>query len=70
MDQFAAGVTLMENMTKRSKKVYVHCQYGHGRSPTLVAAYLISQGKAVIEAIEAIKVARPKFIWKTFKCEH
>lgn len=60
MDQFAAGATLMTDMTKRGKKVYVHCQYGHGRSPTLVAAYLISQGKTVIESIETIKAARPE----------
>lgn len=60
MDQFAAGVTLMTDMTKRGKKVYVHCQYGHGRSPTLVAAYLIAQGKTVMEAIETIKAARPE----------
>lgn len=60
VDQFAAGVILMTDMTKRSKKVYVHCQYGHGRSPTLVAAYLISQGRTVSEAIDTIKAARPE----------
>ena len=58
MDEFAAGVSLMDEMSKRGKKVYVHCQYGHGRSPTLVAAYLISQGKTVTEAVDTIKVAR------------
>lgn len=60
MDQLAAGVALIENTTKRGKRVFVHCQYGHGRSPTLIAAYLISQGKTVIEAIGTIKAARPE----------
>jgi len=41
------------------KKVYVHCQNGHGRAPTLVAAYLIRQGKTPMEAIEFIKSKRP-----------
>jgi len=41
-------------------KVYVHCQYGHGHSPTLVAAFLISQGKTVTEAVDTIKAARPE----------
>lgn len=82
MDQFAAGVTLMANMTKRRKKVYVHCQYGHGRSPTLVAAYLISQGKTVREALDTIQAARPEIhlenvqiqaiekYYKTLKANH
>lgn len=60
MDQFTAGVTLMTDTVKRGKKVYVHCQYGHGRSPTMVAAYLIAQGKTVMEAIDTIKAARPE----------
>ena len=60
MEQLAAGVGLIDQMTKRNKKVYVHCKYGHGRSPTLVAAYLISQGKTVDEAIEMIASARPE----------
>lgn len=59
-DQLTAGVSLIDQMTKIGKKVYVHCQYGHGRSPTLVAAYLISQGKTVMQAIDTIKAARPE----------
>jgi protein-tyrosine phosphatase len=60
LEQFVAGVIVMEEMSKRGKKVYVHCQYGHGRSPTMVAAYLISQGKTVLEAIDTVKKARPE----------
>jgi len=60
MNQLVSGVSLINQMTKRGKKVYVHCQYGHGRSPTMVAAYLISQDKTVNEAIDTVKEARPE----------
>jgi len=36
----------------------VHCQHGHGRAPTLVAAYLISKGNSVEEAISLIASKR------------
>ncbi len=58
-DQFEFGVFVLEKIVAMKKKVYVHCQNGHGRSPTLVAAYLIKQGKTVDEAIELIKLKRP-----------
>ena len=59
-EQIDAGVALMDSMIKRGKKIYVHCRNGHGRSPTLVAAYFIYKGKTVEKAIEAIKVKRPE----------
>ena len=40
-------------------KVYIHCEHGHARAPTLVAAYFILEGKNVNEAIELIKNKRP-----------
>lgn len=58
-DQFELGVSILEKIVLLKKKVYVHCKYGHGRAPTLVAAYLIKQGKTVNEAIEFIKSKRP-----------
>ncbi|MBL7036297.1 dual specificity protein phosphatase family protein [Candidatus Microgenomates bacterium] len=58
--QIKAGVALIDRMVNIDKKVYVHCKFGHGRSPTLVAAFLISKGKTVSEAIETIKKNRPE----------
>lgn len=49
----------MEILVKMKKKVYAHCQNGHGRAPTLAAAYLIKNGKRVDEAIKIIKSKRP-----------
>ncbi|MBI2020660.1 dual specificity protein phosphatase family protein [Candidatus Daviesbacteria bacterium] len=58
-DQLNFGVSTLENLISLKKKIYVHCQNGHGRAPTLVAAYLISQGKSSTEAVEFIKSKRP-----------
>ncbi|MBI1871975.1 dual specificity protein phosphatase family protein, partial [Candidatus Collierbacteria bacterium] len=41
------------------KKTYVHCTHGHGRAPTLVAAYLIKKGKSTKDALDFIKSKRP-----------
>lgn len=58
-DQLEFGVSVLEKIVAMKKKVYVHCQNGHGRAPTLVAAYLIKQGKTVDEAVQLIKSKRP-----------
>lgn len=58
-EQLEFGVTALEKLVALKKKVYVHCQNGHGRAPTMVAAYLIKKGKSVDEAIDFIKEKRP-----------
>jgi len=58
--QLDFGTDVINSLVKLNKKVYVHCMYGHGRSPTLVAAYLIKyQNMSVSEAIGLIKTKRP-----------
>lgn len=57
-EQLRIGTVFISELIKLKKKVYVHCQNGHGRAPTLVAAYLISQGMEVEKAIEFIKSKR------------
>ena len=58
-DQFYFGVATLEKLVSLRKKIYVHCKNGHGRAPTLIAAYLIKNGKTVEEAIGFIKSKRP-----------
>lgn len=58
-DQLDFEVSVLEKLVAMKKKVYVHCQNGHGRAPTLVAAYLIQQGKTPTEAVDFIKSKRP-----------
>ncbi len=57
--QLEVGVDFLQSLMKNNIKVYVHCQRGHGRAPSLVAAYLISTGRSVAEAIQFIKQRRP-----------
>lgn len=58
-DQLDFGVAVLEKLVLLKRKIYVHCQNGHGRASTLVAAYLLKQGKSLDEAIEFIKIKRP-----------
>ena len=58
-DQLKFGVATIQHLVDMGKKVYVHCQNGHGRAPTLVAAYLATKGKSTDEAIEFIRKKRP-----------
>lgn len=59
-DQLEFGVSVIEKLIAMGKKVYVHCKNGHGRAPTLVAAYLIKKGKNPEEAETFIKTKRPQ----------
>lgn len=58
-DQFDFGVAVLEKLIAMKRKVYVHCKNGHGRAPTLVAAYLMKKGKSSEEAVALIKSKRP-----------
>lgn len=58
-DQLSLGVKTIQEFVRQKRKVYVHCRLGHGRAPTLVAAYLISQGKTVEEATKLVQEKRP-----------
>ena len=60
--QFKVGIAALNELVKAKKKVYIHCEKGHGRAPTLVAGYFISQGMTHNEAIDFIRVSRPG-IW-------
>ena len=57
-DQLEFGVSVLEKLVAMKKKVYVHCKNGHGRAPTLVAAYLVRNGKKPREAELFIKTKR------------
>ncbi|MBI3114529.1 MAG: dual specificity protein phosphatase family protein, partial [Candidatus Harrisonbacteria bacterium] len=58
-DQLEFGVSVLEKLVAIGKKIYVHCKNGHGRAPTLVAAYLTRKGEGPEEAEAFIKSKRP-----------
>lgn len=56
---FDAGVRFIRHVIAQGGAVYVHCASGVGRAPTLAAAYLVSTGMSVEEALETIRRVRP-----------
>lgn len=54
-EQLDIGTAIINEAVKNNKKVYVHCMNGHGRSPTMVAAYFIRyKGQSAQDAINFI----------------
>lgn len=61
IDQLMIGSAAIAEMVNLGNTVYVHCKNGHGRSPTLVAAYLVRFKRMTVDgAIEFIKQKRPE----------
>lgn len=58
------GVRFISDMIASGERVYIHCGAGVGRAPTMAAAYLISTGMSLAQALEAIRKVRP-FIFIT-----
>ena len=56
--QLELGVSFIRGLVARKIKMYVHCRQGHGRAPTLVAAYLISTGMTTDQSIAYLKKRR------------
>lgn len=56
--QLATGVNHIKALLSLGEKIYVHCKNGHGRSPTLIAAYYISTGMTPEDAIAFVQSKR------------
>jgi protein-tyrosine phosphatase len=59
MDQLSEGINFIQRIISSGGKVYIHCSAGVGRAPTLAAAYLITTGLSLDEAIATLRHARP-----------
>jgi len=44
-------IMIIDNLLKTNKKVYINCRLGRGRSPTILAAYMISKLKIPLSYI-------------------
>ncbi len=58
-DKLTLGVRTLEFLAAKGIKVYVHCKNGHGRAPTLYAAYLMKKGMSFDAALAFLKEKRP-----------
>lgn len=58
IDQMELGAEHINHLIANKHKIYVHCQNGHGRAPTLVAAYYIFKGMTVGGAIRKVERKR------------
>jgi len=59
LDHLHQGVAFIRKVIADGGKVYIHCGGGIGRAPTMAAAYFISQGLKLDEAVGLIKKSRP-----------
>lgn len=59
MEHLHQGVAFMNEVIAQNGRVYIHCAGGVGRAPTMAAAYFISQGMSLDEALALIRKARP-----------
>ncbi len=60
LKQLEIGTSFLKELNRQKIKCYVHCERGHGRAPTLVAAYLITTGKSANKALANVKKKRPE----------
>ncbi len=59
IEHLQQGVAFIGDAVTHDGKVYIHCAGGVGRAPTLAAAYFISQGMSLDDALNLIKKHRP-----------
>ena len=60
VDQLFTATGVLTDAVERQQAVYVHCRHGHGRAPTVVAAYYITRGQTVNEAVAFVASQRPE----------
>jgi len=70
LEQAKVGVDFIEDIVLGNKKVYVHCQHGHGRAPTLAACYFIlKKNMSVPDAIALLKEKRAGTTFSSYQQE-
>ena len=59
LEHLRRGVEFVEGAVSAGESVYIHCGGGIGRAPTMAAAYFISRGYSLEDAVELIRERRP-----------
>lgn len=58
LEDLQKGVAFIQQEIDNGGKVYIHCQFGEGRGPTMAIAYLISTGLTLEDALAQVKKVR------------
>lgn len=58
LEQLTAGVSFIQKHIDSGGRVYIHCHHGEGRGPSMTAAYLISTGITLDDALTQIRAIR------------
>lgn len=58
IEHLQEGVTFIQKAIEGGAKVYIHCEGGIGRAPSMAVAYFISQGHSVEDAIQLVRQKR------------
>jgi predicted protein tyrosine phosphatase len=59
LEHLAEGAAFIDRLVRAGEKVYIHCAGGIGRAPTMAAAYFITQGMTLDDALALIQEKRP-----------
>ena len=59
LEQLHSGVAFIADAIGNGRGVYIHCASGVGRAPTMAAAFLMSTGKTLDQALVQIQRVRP-----------